>query len=165
MWDALNLAMNAHQGQVDKIGEPYVNHVVAVARGVAPFGEEAIITALLHDVVEDTDITFPDLYQAGVSAESLRAIRLLTKRKGQHNEDYLTAITGDPLATWVKISDNAHNSLPARALAIEDEQTRERLARKYARAREILWKAAPRNEIRQILRVVNPTLENLLEET
>jgi (p)ppGpp synthase/HD superfamily hydrolase len=163
MWDALNLAMNAHQGQVDKLGVPYIKHVVEVARGVTSFGEDAIITALLHDVVEDTYVGLGDLAEAGAPPHIQRAVFLLTKPKGGSLEGYLKALTDDHLATLVKISDNAHNSLPERAAAIQDDATRERLARKYALGREILWKAVPASEIRQIIRVVNPTLESLLE--
>jgi (p)ppGpp synthase/HD superfamily hydrolase len=164
MWDALRLAMNAHDGQVDKLGKPYINHVTAVARGVAGFGEQATIVGLLHDVVEDTSITIQDLRRAGVRVDALASIQLLTKSRGRDLRHYLEAITRNQMALWVKISDNAHNTLPERVAAIEDEATRLRLERKYALGREILWKAAPQEQIRQILRAVNPSLEALLEE-
>lgn len=164
MWDALRLAMSAHDGQVDKLGAPYINHVTAVARGVAAFGEQMAIVALLHDVVEDTDLTLQDLRRAGVRIESLISIQLLTKSPGQQLRPYLEAITLNRTALLVKISDNAHNTLPERVAAIEDEAVRKRLSRKYALGRDILWNAAPKEEVRQILRVVNPSLEPLLEE-
>lgn len=163
MWDALALAQNAHSGQVDKLGKPYIEHVTTVARGVLQFGEQPTIVALLHDVVEDSSITIGDLRRAGVRGDSLLSIRLLTKRKDQPLRGYLEAITHNRVATLVKVSDNAHNTVPERVEAIQDEATRQRLAAKYALGREILWKALPREEIRQILRVVNPSLVALLE--
>jgi (p)ppGpp synthase/HD superfamily hydrolase len=163
MWNAMEMACNAHQGQVDKIGKPYIGHVITVARGVSTFGEQAIIAGLLHDIVEDTGTTFVDLHRAGCRADTLASIRLLTKRKGQPLREYLTALAQDRTATLVKIADNAHNTLPERMVAIQDEATRERLAKKYAQGREILWNAVSKSDVQQILRVVNPSLEDLLE--
>lgn len=164
MWDALNLAVSAHYGQTDKLGKPYIHHVLAVAEGVVGFGEEATIVALLHDVVEDTDVTLEYLAEAGVKASAVEAIRLLTKQPGVPLEVYLKGITQNHTAVLVKIADNAHNTRPDRVAAITDPKTRERLAKKYTLGREILWSVAFKQEIRQIIRVVNPTLENLLEE-
>lgn len=164
MWDALNLAVSAHYGQTDKLGKPYIHHVLAVAEGVVSFGEEATIVALLHDVVEDTEVTFEYLTKAGVRESAVESIRLLTKQKGQPLEEYLRAITRDHTAVLVKIADNAHNTRPDRVAAITDTATQERLAKKYTLGREILWSVAFKNEIRRIIRVVNPTLESLLEE-
>lgn len=163
MWDALNLAMNAHEGQVDKLGVPYIRHVTAVAHGVAVFGEQVAITGLLHDLVEDTSYTLDDLSGMGYSTTVTDALYRLTKTRDVPLEDYLRRITSDDVALWVKVADNAHNTLPERVAAITDEKTRARLAKKYALGREILWKALPRAELGMILSKVNPSLLPLME--
>lgn len=62
IFEALLFATNAHHGQLRKhTGEPYVVHCIAVAKQVAHMGSVAMITALLHDTIEDTDVTFEDI--------------------------------------------------------------------------------------------------------
>lgn len=105
---ALEIASAAHAGQVDKAGEPYINHPIAVAAMVE--GESAKIVALLHDVVEDTDLTFEDLRQHGISDECLDALERLTHRWGDSYSKYIDGIKGNRLARVVKLADLKHNS-------------------------------------------------------
>lgn len=129
---ARRLAEQHHAGQVDKAGEPYIGHVLRVAAGVEDHGPAAVAAALLHDIVEDTAVTAADLADAGIPAEVIEAVVLLTKTGGPL-DDYHARIRAHPLATAVKLSDIADNSDPARLAAL-DPATRERLERKYAKA-------------------------------
>ncbi|WP_282797287.1 HD domain-containing protein [Streptomyces sp. CC224B] len=151
------LAVQAHDGQFDKVGVPYVEHVRAVAAGLAPFGAELVMAGLLHDVLEDTDRTAEDLLDAGVPARVVAVVQAVTNEPDVPYEVTLRRITADPWATLVKIADNAHNSRPDRAARLPREQ-RERLAAKYRAARAVLWPAARRSDIELIARSVNPAL-------
>lgn len=151
------LAAEAHVGQVDKIGVPYIEHVRAVAAGVAPFGVGLQMAGLLHDVLEDTALTSDDLLRAGVPASVVATVRRLTKAPGVAYRAMLQQITTDHSATLLKISDNAHNSVPARAARLTEAE-RQRLADRYRSARELLWPAVPVEDVRAIVEIVNPSL-------
>lgn len=106
---ALSLATEAHGGQVDKGGRPYINHPIAVAAMVD--SEDEKVVALLHDVVEDTGITLEDLHRKyGFSSKIVYAVDCITKRAGESLHDYLLRVKRSELATAVKIADLTHNS-------------------------------------------------------
>ncbi|KOU43577.1 HD domain-containing protein [Streptomyces sp. WM6378] len=151
------LADRAHAGQVDKIGRPYIEHVRAVAAGLAPFGDELVMAGLLHDIVEDTDWTAEKLLGTGVPARVVEIVMAVTKQPGVAYEEMIRRITADPQATLVKVADNAHNSHPDRGAQLPAEM-RERFAQKYRDARAALWPAASRRDIETIVRIVNPSL-------
>lgn len=150
-------AAGAHHGQVDKIGVPYIEHVRAVAAGLAPFGDELVIAGLLHDVIEDTDWTAEQLRAVGIPERVVQAVLGVTNHPAHSYEEKIQLITGNPDAVLVKIADNAHNSRPDRAAQLPEEK-RERLAAKYRKARAVLWPAASRADIEAIVRIVNPAL-------
>ncbi|MGA5068344.1 HD domain-containing protein [Streptomyces exfoliatus] len=154
------LAARAHAGQTDQIGVPYVEHVRAVAAGLAPLGPHLAMAGLLHDVIEDTDWTAERLRAAGIPDRVVEIVEAVTNRPGTTYEEKIRQITRDRDATLVKIADNAHNSRADRAAALPPDR-RERLAAKYRAARELLWAAADPEDVTTILRVVNP---GLLEE-
>jgi (p)ppGpp synthase/HD superfamily hydrolase len=166
-WDAADVAAKGHEGQVDKLGVPYIEHPRAVALGVLQFGEDHGIAALLHDLVEDSDVTLDDLRRLGLSDRCVTAVGLLTKEKGERAQDYLLRLSTHPMACRVKIADNAHNTLPERTAQLAetaDEETVARLTRKYRQAQDILWGARPYIEVKAILEVVNPGLVERLRE-
>ena len=105
---ALRLAYQAHHGQTDKSGLPYIHHVLHVAEQMPD--ERTTITALLHDVVEDTDITLADLKKQGIPAEVLDAVAVLTHDSSVPYLDYIRALRSNPIAVTVKRADLAHNS-------------------------------------------------------
>ncbi|WP_371635090.1 HD domain-containing protein [Streptomyces zaomyceticus] len=154
------LADRAHAGQTDLIGVPYVEHVRAVAAGLAPFGPHLAMAGLLHDIVEDTEWTAEQLRAAGIPDRVVAVVEAVTNVPGTSYEEKIRRIAEDPDATLVKIADNAHNSRSDRAAALPPGK-RERLAAKYRAARRVLWAAADPADIATILRVVNP---ELLEE-
>ncbi|MFG2502845.1 HD domain-containing protein [Streptomyces sp. NPDC048441] len=151
------LADSAHAGQTDKIGVPYIEHVRAVAAGLGPFGDELVMAGLLHDLLEDTDWTAERLRKTGVPDRVVEIVEAVTNQVGMAYDEKIRRITADPLATLVKIADNAHNSRPDRAAQLPADM-RERLAAKYRSARAELWPAANRDDIEAIVRIVNPSL-------
>ncbi|MFF8506907.1 HD domain-containing protein [Streptomyces sp. NPDC015492] len=151
------LAGRAHAGQTDKTGVPYVEHVRAVAAGLAPLGPHLAMAGLLHDIVEDTDWTPERLRAAGIPDRVVDLVVAVTNTPGTDYEEKIHRITRDPEATLVKIADNAHNSRTDRSAALPPAQ-RDRLAAKYRAARAVLWAAADPERIATVLRIVNPDL-------
>lgn len=137
MDEALRFAVDAHAGQVDKAGYPYIFHPVGVAAAVADEGEIAMCVALLHDVVEDTDVTIDEI-EAAFGPEVAGPVALLTKPEQHapgsaaddaHDDDYLEGICADRIAAVVKLADVRHNLGRLEHL---DDETADRLRRKYA---------------------------------
>ena len=134
---ALRLAYTAHHGQTDKSGQPYIFHPYHLAEQMTD--EVSVCVALLHDVVEDTDLTFADL-EREFPQEVTDALRLLTHEKGTDYFDYVRAIKENPVAVKVKLADLAHNSDESRFAGCGDRSAEElvRWREKYAKARAIL---------------------------
>ena len=106
---ALEIALRAHKGQRDLDGNPVILHPLTVA--LKGHNESEIVAGLLHDVVEDTDWTFDNLLQAGISAKVVDALRMLTHSKDVPYLDYVRRIADshDPIAINVKCNDLEHN--------------------------------------------------------
>lgn len=133
---ARSMAERAHQGQYDKAGMPYIEHVERVAAAVMG-DEEAEMVAWLHDVWED----HPD-FNEGHVPESLPvtlvdSIRRLNRRHASSEQAYYQAILACPLALRVKRADLADNANETR-LALLDSETADRLRKKYANALSLL---------------------------
>ena len=107
---AIEIAVSAHAGQMDKGGKPYILHPLWVMDQVRHLGEDYMIVAVLHDVIEDSDWTLGKLDAIGFSAESIWAIGLMTHRKEQSYDEYIKAIASNPIAKAVKLKDLEHNS-------------------------------------------------------
>lgn len=158
------LASAAHAGQFDKIGVPYIEHVRAVAAGLAPFGDHLVMAGLLHDVIEDIDWTAEQLRAAGIPDHAVALVEAVTNERGLPYEEKVARITGHGRdAVLLKVADNAHNSHPDRATKLPEEQ-RTRLAAKYRAARDILWPAVEDRDIETIVQIVNPSLLDELRE-
>lgn len=104
---AIDLANKYHYGQVDKSGLPYILHPLHVMNNVD--GIEAKIVAILHDILEDTLITEPDLILYGFDLNIVDSVVALTKIKGESYDDYLKRVKENDLARIVKCADLAHN--------------------------------------------------------
>lgn len=137
--DAVILAATKHRGQIDKAGSPYLLHPLRVMLNLGPTAtEEERMAALLHDIVEDTDITFEALRQAGYPQAVIEAVEHLTKRPEEEN-DYEAAIRRvvlNPIARKVKLADLQDN-LDLTRIASPTEKDHARLE-KYRKAREFL---------------------------
>ena len=131
---AMGIAFEAHREQVDKSGLPYIYHPIHLAEQMTD--EITTCVALLHDVVEDTDITFEQLEQAGFPQEVMAALRLMTHDDTVPYMDYVRTLRENPAAAAVKRADLRHNSDLTR-LDTVDEAARERV-KKYAEALRIL---------------------------
>lgn len=104
---AYQTAMDAHRGQKDKSGVDYFNHCIAVASHVRR--GEATIVALLHDVIEDTDISYDDLVEMGIPEHLVEVVWILTRKEGQSYKDYIEGVKKNKIAVEVKLSDLKHN--------------------------------------------------------
>ena len=105
---ALKLCFKAHKNQTDKSGMPYVFHPFHLAEQMPD--ELTTVTALLHDVVEDTPYTLDDLRAMGFPEEVIGALMLLTHDPAIPYLDYVAEIRSNPIATAVKLADLRHNS-------------------------------------------------------
>lgn len=169
--DAAAFAAEAHRGQVDKLGEPYILHPMAVANDLrfAPDTTDRVrngtrVVALLHDVLEDTSTKLGDLQAAnlvggqmhtGVMGDAMQeALLALTKPKGANYHDYIADLCriDNPhalnIALRVKAADLRHNSMESRLRRIDDTATRKRLRNKYRDAADMVRAAMVRSHVR-----------------
>lgn len=133
--DAIQVARQAHEGQLDKSGRPYIAHPLRVMGGVRDPLER--MTAVLHDVIEDTGVTLEHLTAAGCPAEVVTAVAALTKQPGEESDAYLTRVAANPIALAVKRADIADNLSPERLERL-DAETQQRLRTKYEAALRVL---------------------------
>ncbi len=101
---------NAHAGQYDKGGQPYILHPLKVMHYLKTDDEELHCIALGHDVVEDTATTFKDLRDIGMTERIIEGIRALTKMPGETLDEYKTKVFASRDAMLVKLCDLRHNS-------------------------------------------------------
>ena len=133
---AMTIAYEAHLGQLDYNDVPYIFHPYHLAEQMDD--EISCTVALLHDVVEDTDLTFADLEQI-FPAQVVEIVQLLTHDEGIDYFDYIREIKTNPIATKVKLEDLKHNSDESRSIG--SNLTQDQLLywkTKYAKAKEIL---------------------------
>ena len=131
---AMRTAYAAHHGQVDKGGLPYIFHPYHLAEQMDD--EVSCCAALLHDVVEDTDVTMEALAKE-FPAEVIDVLKLLTHKDGVPYFDYVRAIKENPIAVKIKLADIAHNSDQSRCTDLSEKQLAY-FRKKYARAVAIL---------------------------
>lgn len=133
---AMQIAYQAHHGQVDYNGIPYIFHPIHLAEQLDD--EISCCVALLHDTVEDTDVTLEDL-KALFPPEVTDAVALLTHADGMDYFDYVRAIKANPTARKVKLADLAHNSDQSRCVGSDLTEERKAAWRaKYEKAQKIL---------------------------
>ncbi len=133
---AMKVAYEAHLGQLDYNGVPYIFHPYHLAEQMDD--EISCTVALLHDVVEDTNLTLADLEKI-FPAQVVEIVRLLTRDESMAYFDYIREIKTNPIAQKVKLEDLKHNSDETRSIG--SNLTQEELwywKIKYAKAREIL---------------------------
>lgn len=124
----LVLATNAHAGQFDKGGNPYILHPLRVMSFLKDADEELQCIALGHDVIEDTKTTWKDLETAGMSERVITGIRALTKMPGQSYDEYKATVFASKDAMRVKMCDLRHNT-DIRRLKGVTEKDIERMAK------------------------------------
>lgn len=107
---AIVIATNAHAGQFDRGGRPYILHTLAVMYLLNSDDEELMAAAVLHDTLEDTKVTRADLRDAGISERVINTVTLLTKMPGDTYEEYKAKVLTSRDAMLVKLADLTHNS-------------------------------------------------------
>lgn len=127
---AVALACRVHAGQVDKSGKPYILHPLRLMLKFEGVDEQVV--SVLHDVVEDGDVSLDDLRALGVSDAAVAAIDCLSKREGEQYEDFIARIKPNDLARRVKIADIRDNLDLTRLPEISDKDLQR--AAKYHRA-------------------------------
>lgn len=132
---AMRLCFEKHKNRIDKSGVPYVFHPFHVAESMSD--EYTTCTALLHDIVEDTDTTLDDLKNMGFPDEVVEAVGAMTHYPDVPYMEYIEKLKPNRIARAVKISDLMHNC----DLSRNDEITDEDIIRteKYKRALALLW--------------------------
>ena len=107
---AIEFATQKHKGQKRIGGNDYISHPIAVYEIVKKqgYGEDYQITALFHDLLEDTDATEEEILSYG-GQNVLTAVKLLTKEKGYDMKNYIDGIKANPIAFAVKSADRLHN--------------------------------------------------------
>ncbi len=131
---AIKFAFKAHEGQVDRSGIPYILHPVHVAENMLT--EDTCVVAILHDVLEDTDITEEDLIREGFTGTQIEAVVKMTRKPDEDYFDYVREIKKNPIATEVKKADLMHNMDTSRLEKITSED--EERYKKYKKALDIL---------------------------
>lgn len=132
--DAVSIAARAHSGQKDKAGAPYLLHPLRMMLRMET--EAAMMAAVLHDVVEDTEWTLERLREAGFSEGVLEAVDCLTHREGESYEEFVERVRTNPIARQVKIADLEDNMNVRRMNQLGPKEL-ERLE-KYHRAWRVL---------------------------
>ena len=162
---AIVIATNAHEGQLDKAGNPYILHPLRIMLRVSYDAlkqtasdsscrteklsrfepDEALeiirVAAVLHDVVEDTSVTLAVLRREGFSNAVIDTVDLLTRRKaaGQTYAQFVVRIrdSGNPFSHYLKLEDIGDNTTPSR-MAVLPHDVRKGLKERYARAKRLL---------------------------
>lgn len=118
---ALKLMVNAHSGQFDKGGNPYSLHPLKVMHYLKSDDEELMCIALLHDTIEDTNTTYEDLKNVGMTSRIIDAVRMLTKQRGQTYSEYKECVFSNQDAMLVKLADLRHNTDIRRLKGVTDK--------------------------------------------
>jgi GTP diphosphokinase / guanosine-3',5'-bis(diphosphate) 3'-diphosphatase len=104
---AIAIANQAHAGQLDKAGKPYISHPLTVMAQMDTL--ESKIVAVLHDAIEDSELTIADLVRQGFPEFITDAIASITKIDGELYKDYILRVKSNAIARKVKIADVTHN--------------------------------------------------------
>ncbi len=131
---AIEIAVSAHKGQVDKAGRPYVLHPLRIMFALKT--DEEKIVGVLHDVVEDSNWTFDDLQDEGFSVVVIEALKSVTKIEGEEYSAFVRRAYDNPIGKRVKMADITDN-MDLKRLAELNEKDFERL-KKYRKALTVL---------------------------
>ena len=116
---ALELAVEKHKNQTDKAGNPYILHPLHVMENVN--SKEGKIVAILHDIIEDTDVTEDYLLKIGLSKRIVDAVVALTRSEDKNYQEYIKNLSSNPLAKEVKLADLEHNMDLKRLPTLEEK--------------------------------------------
>ena len=131
---AIKLAQKYHEGQFDKGGSPYIEHPLRVMKGVESIEEK--IVAVLHDVLEDCDVSKEQLIKEGIPEYLVEKLEILCKGKNEKYFDYIDRIKATKLTINVKLSDLKDNMNLDRLKEVTEKDLKR--LEKYKKAKEIL---------------------------
>lgn len=117
---AMEVAFSAHFGQKDKAGAPYIFHPFHIAENMPD--EDTTVIALLHDVIEDTDLTASDLRKFGFTPLQVEAVVAMSRKKDEQYFDYIQRVRANNYSRIVKLADLKHNSDKSRLLTLPQEE-------------------------------------------
>ncbi len=134
---AIEIAVNAHKGQIDKAGDPYILHPLHI---MSMFDDlELKIVAVLHDVFEDTTYPIGDLKKQGFPLHIIDALNALTHNNNETYEQYLVRVKNNEIALSIKLEDIRHNLNILRMRKVANNRdTILRLVNKYMDALDYL---------------------------
>ena len=104
---SLAIALRAYSGKTDKSGCEYIKHPLRVMAKMDTDEERSV--ALLHDVIEDSDISAQELYELGIPQHVVDAVVCLTKQPKESYQDFIERVKTNKLATKVKLADIEDN--------------------------------------------------------
>ena len=135
IYKSLEIVTRIFNDKCDKGGFPYVIHLLKVYEGVSDYLEK--VCALLHDIVEDTDVDYDDLSDIGYNNDVINILRILTKIKGEDYRDYIDRIikSNNVHAMNIKLSDLRHN-MDLRRIKNPTSNDYERVSKRYEPAYE-----------------------------
>ncbi len=138
---AISLARIAHAGQVDKAGNPVIDHALGVMKDLSLQGlpEDYLIVGVLHDVVEDTEVSLDDLRRMGYSDAVINAVDAISRSGDEKYFDYILRVKENSIARVVKIADNRNNLERMDSLS---EEKAGRLKERYVKSIQILSSAS-----------------------
>lgn len=144
--DALEFVKDLFSGVLDKGGNPYIEHLIAVSNGVD--SEEEKICGLLHDVLEDTYITEHDLEEIGIQRNIIDAIKLVSRNPDETYNAFIDRIikSKNTMALKVKLADLNHNSDISR-ITNSTEKDYRRVEKRYKPAKEKIIKKLKELEV------------------
>jgi (p)ppGpp synthase/HD superfamily hydrolase len=134
---AISIAVRYHKYQRDSEGMPKILHPISVMFKMQTI--EEMIVAVLHDIIEDTDVTLKDLKGFEFSDEVINALQCLTRQKDEDYFNYINRIKTNPIAIKVKLADLEHNMDLRRIKNLTDEEII-KIIKKYKRAWDELKK-------------------------
>lgn len=136
---AISIAAQAFEGKFDKGGQPYILHCLHVMNRVKRYGDQAMIAAVLHDLIEDTDWTAERLLEEGFDKQTVSLIVLLTHIDSEDYQDYIMRISNSKIAREIKMADLRHNSDIHRmkGLREKDFERLEKYHKAYSYLREV----------------------------
>ena len=132
---ATSIAIGVHKGQFDKNDKPYLNHVFRVMNAGQTIQEK--IVGVLHDVIEDSDMTIEDLINYGFETDILDAVNAMTHYENEDYDEYIDRVISNPIAIRVKINDLTDN-MDMRRLKIMDDESIGRLKRYFSAYNKII---------------------------
>ena len=136
---AIRIAAEAFEGQYDKGGVPYIMHCLHVMHKVKHLGDEAMIVAVLHDLIEDTPWTANTLIEEGFNPHTVSLIELLTHADNEPYMDYIKQVSLNHVTRAIKMADIRHNSDPHRLKGLREKDFKrlEKYTRAYAYLKEV----------------------------